>query len=165
MVWDESARKNVVFTEANFTNGSFTIILPEAVDSKYLEKIEDDMPKEIAISNKNARTLCISSIYGFDSSDKRIVSFCYEKEEGNTYAAMNWLYTDSDLTVSGTITHTEWVSGREYEYTETYSLALKKGWNIVYEITTETRQSNKYTEKYENTSSAVSGLKWVGEKE
>ena len=163
VAWDESAHKEVTLAEANFKNGGFTIKLPQTVDAKFLEKIGNDMPKQISVSNKNAQTLCISSFDGFDSSDRKVASFYCEKGQGNNYSCMNWFYTDSDLTISGSYTRTGRNNNGETEYTETYSLVFKKGWNIMYEVGLETKQGNKYIEKYEATSNAVLGLKWIGE--
>ena len=162
--YENNTWKEYALAEADFKDGGFTINLPATVDAKYLEPYdEEEMPQEINVSNTNAKTLWIWSVKGFNSADEQIARFWCGKEDSNSDTSMNWLYTDSDVNISGTNTSTEEEDDVVYEFTVIYSLVLKKGWNVVYDTYSQTKQGNKYIEKYEAKSSAVSGLKWIGE--
>ena len=146
--------ESVEIASADFTDGGFTLDLPATVASKYpityiFGDQRKDIPSNVTVSNKNAKILQgVGSIHGLNSDGEIIAHFHYMKEEGNTVYGTYWTYTDSDVIINGTETF-------EIDaYSKIYSLALKKGWNVVYASETETKAELKTT--------PISGLKWVG---
>ena len=144
--------------ESDFKDGDFTINLPETVDTKYLYSLEN-LSKVVNVSNKNAKRSNTAQVWGVDSENKNIALFEYKKVSESYMTRMTWDYVDSDVNISGSSTSTP---TENMELTITYSLKLKKGWNITYQIETITKQGDKTIQKTEYKNSAVSGLKWIG---
>jgi len=159
VAWIVSSEENEEIASADFKNGGFTLNLPATLASKYLYPLAEDMPSTITLSNMNAKMAEVS-IYGYNSAGDRIASFNCSKEDGNTEYGMYWLYTDSNVTISGTETD----EYEEYDevYISVFSLSLKKGWTAVYVTYTRTTQGGKTTYKSEYKNSPISGLKWYG---
>ena len=152
--------------EGDFKDGGFTIILPETVNEKYLTTLEN-LSNKVNVSNNKVKRMANNQVPGVNSANEDIVIFTYKKEESNSepykyvLSQMVWYYVDGDLNVSGT-TPSIYHEGINTEMSDTYSLKLKKGWNITYHIQTTTKQGDKMIQKNEYTNSAVSGLKWAG---
>jgi len=140
-----------VFASSSYANGGFTITLPATPNTKYLETLEDP-PAGITVSDKTAKIMSVSMFMPLNSKGYRVGYLSYEKEDNNSWTWAEFWYADKDVTVSGS--H-EGVDEEDEEYS--FSMSLKKGWNIVY--VTETRT----VEKYEYTTTPVSGLKWYFE--
>ena len=163
---------SVVIAESTFSNGRFTIQLPETVDARYLRTIGFDDEPNIKVSNTKAKMLEIWDVGGYKGNEQ-IAGFSFEKyEETSTsysYTSRAWIYVDSNVKIEGKIEDSgKWVDdedGKEWEWEETFTWALdlKKGWNVVYYTEAEAEQGNKYTEKEEFTSKPVSGLRWIGD--
>ena len=150
-------------SDADYDNGEFTLKLPESVGNKYLKPFfadEDDIPDELTISNLDAK---IGATYLLASESNEFAGLFYYAT--GTYSSA-WIgglvYVNSDLSVTGSFI------GEIYTFDDdgniidingdcplTYNVNVKKGWNIVYEKTTE--------DEYEMTTIAPSGLKWYFE--
>ena len=167
ILWDNVADKGVSIAEADFNNGDFTLILPETIDPKILSSIKDaEFPPSVTISSSNPDAKGSGEYYieGYNSAGKHIANFGYVKVIDNTKSYMGWMYVDSDVSIKGTATDEEDYYGVFYEYNNTYSLDLKKGWNVFYVSDARTEQDGKRIENFEmRTDGAISGLKWVGE--
>jgi hypothetical protein len=150
----------------NFSNGRFTITLPQTMDARYLEDISDfsfidagKLPDNI--SNRNARLgtfwnlIGISSSSGAFSWDDWVTEVKYGKlhDDGDWLSTwVRFVYSDSNVTITGS--HTE--RGTSWEETYSYDLSLKRGWNRIY----CTYKYESGSELYSFSSKSVSGLRW-----
>jgi hypothetical protein len=153
--WDE-----YIAASAPYSNGGFTLQLPETVSDTYLGAFDtDEIPDGVTVSNLNAK---IGWGYIEAYKEDENVGYFY-LGTGTTDA--DWegelIYSNGDVNITGTETDVySWESdGETYTETETnkYSMYLKNGWNIVYEKWTE---KGNNTEEYELTTTAPSGAKW-----
>jgi len=146
-----------VLASAEFKDGGFTLNLPKEVPSQYLQLVTEIWNGTgVTISNKNAKIfyqLGILDIFGYNSSDKRIASFYCNRRE--TEPSMRYIYTDSDVNISGTKTIKHENGDTWMTINKTVALALKKGWNVVYCFLGET-----YSEV--RSSPAFTDLQWAG---
>jgi len=164
--WDYTAGKDDVLVTVDFKNGGFTLDLPETLAAKYLASFEatfyrdEDEVNQLNISNKNAK-MTLAEIEGFDADDESVTYFVYGKEDNNSSTVAYYIYSDSDVDISGTIKTTD--DEYDWEDNENYSLNLKKGWNVIYLIEYDsTYKDGKEISNASITSSPVSGLKWYG---
>ena len=107
---------STTFASANYTDGGFTLTLPQTVSDGDLYSIEEEdstFPNE-NVSDKNAR-IAIVDIYAFDGDNKRIGGF-YESNDANNVGVL-FVYADRDVTVRS----------------KRHSVSMKRGWNRVYE--------------------------------
>ena len=145
----------VVLATAKYSDGGFKIDLPETPSSGILQPVANlfadggDVSESVKISNTSAKAADVY-LYAYDADGDEIGSiYCY-KETGNLYVALELIYADSDVTITGSETY-EWG-------TTTFSASLKKGWNQAYYVEKEVSE-----EKWEDsfTTTPQSGLKWV----
>jgi hypothetical protein len=115
----------VVVYSAPYTNGGFTLNLPESVDNKYLEKIGEEMSGGFNVSNANVKG-CAAILAAYKSGS--VVGSFYH---GTKIFPGALMYVDDALTVTGSQDEGEGMA-------ITYNLSLKKGWNMVYPRLTET---------------------------
>lgn len=160
----DSDDENDVVVEADFkSDGAFTVNLPKPVAAKHLVRVGEYMGDMtgVTVSNNNAKVLWIFEVWGFDASNERVAYFWFGKENSNTNTALCWFYTDSNVTISGTYTDID----EEYDedYSATFALDLKTGWNVVYYTSTRTTQGGRHLIREEVNHKAVSGLKWIAE--
>ena len=143
----------------NWECNGFTFYLPKTINPNYLMPIDFNLPTTVDISNKNAKigTVFIAA-YDKDGSFVNNLAPCKEIKDGY-YVQANYVYVDSDVTISG-------YYKSESVYNEamiTYSLEYKKGWNVWYYLSYRTRTGDKVTVANEWTTTPVSSLKWYGE--
>ncbi|MDR1338646.1 MAG: hypothetical protein LBK58_01075 [Prevotellaceae bacterium] len=121
-----SENDETTLASVSYTNGGFTLKLPESVSDKYLDNFVKDYLGDdyegITVSNPNVK-VCEVNLEAYESgSDNRIGSFYHKTEdwEGDLY------YVEADLSITGSSTD-------EYGDTSKFSnFHLKKGWNIIY---------------------------------
>ncbi|MDR0385988.1 MAG: hypothetical protein LBH60_07915 [Prevotellaceae bacterium] len=134
-----------------YSNGVFTLNLPESVDARYLEAMfYDDLPPSgVTVSNRNAKGASVD-----------LEAYKSDNNAGYIYCATgaDWVgrlvYMDADVSITGSYSETAY--GIEYTYTSKYNIRFERGWNMVYEKKTE---KGTVTE-YEITTTAPAGLKW-----
>ena len=136
--------------QAPYKNNGFTLELPETVPSKYLELIAEELPDGVTISNENLKILYLYDIVGYDEDEDEIGFFYLVEENEDSEYYTSWMYADSNATIKGEDKDTD----GDDEYIEKYDFNLKKGWNVVYEIYTESY--NDSTEKGVYTSTFTS---------
>ena len=144
----EATILNEPIASGSYSNGGFSITLPETVESSRCEKISDIF-NGAKISDKNAM---IASIVGFESYDgtgKFTGHILYQKEEAGLTDDAFFLYTDRNVKITGK--HKPPYGNTETEFD---NLILKKGWNIVY-------VKNTARGKFVESNQEISGLKWI----
>jgi len=150
---------NEIIAQGNWSNGSFTMTLPETVDSRFLFRAGDEFPDFLTISDGNAR---ISDGLGFRAIDANrcIVGSLWKAytETENTLEGFFIVFADRDVTITGEYTYTDTWEGVTYTDTDVWNVSLRRGWNWV-------RESGKRIEEnhwqYEiTTMSPPSGLRW-----
>jgi len=156
--------KEVTLATGNYTNGGFTIIIPDYLPIKYLAPVED-IASTVEISNTEVNIAKGFYIQGFDKDNKYVTTFFYGKKDGSTTYSIDYVYADSEVDISGTGVKTftyEDDEGLEVEVEENYdfSLKLKKGWNNTYIAKSKTYENDTEVWTIEITSSAVEGYKW-----
>ena len=167
--------KSVNLARGTYSNGAFSIELPAMVDERYLKQSfsDKDLDTYFKISDKRVKT----GVFDFTATDfdETIANSIEEKnKEGNgiwVYAYKTFplvyikkddvstteglfYYADKNCSINGTMT------ASDGHYSLTYSMHLKRGWNIVYftEKYVETPEMQIHIE--ELSTKPVSGLKW-----
>jgi hypothetical protein len=144
---------------APFVNGSFRVELSSEIDESYLESVKRNMPAGITFSNPNAK-ITVLELFGRNKNDAHFsASFSCQtynpmSNTPDSGAAATYIYSDSDVKITGTTT--EYDAKSDLTAISEYNLSLKRGWNIVY---------GQYEHKgtsYKNTISnkVPNGLKW-----
>jgi len=145
--------------KVDFVDFGFTAKLPETVDDFLLEKITDNMPKGLKITNPEAKitylTLRGSNQASKSSSYKYYMYFEYRNMASNgddtaPETEGDYVYVDSDVKITGTVIEDF------YNTPLVYSLALKKGWNLIFCTVDHTHEKNKTT--YSN--KEPKGMQW-----
>jgi hypothetical protein len=128
---------------STYSNGGFKLNLTATVSDEYLGGEFKNIPDGITVNNPNVKTewgLVIAY-----KSDRQIGEFYYGKD-----CESYLMYANGDLSITGSYT--------DYDGDlEKYNVHLKKGWNMVYEMDTETKDGK---EEYEVTTQAPVGSKW-----
>ncbi|MDR0729184.1 MAG: hypothetical protein LBF19_03550 [Prevotellaceae bacterium] len=144
----------VALASVPYTNGGFTLTLPDVVEDKYLSTVLDIQLEGITISNRQAKGIDLT-LAAFKSGDLRGYFYYGKNLDGLSYIppiSAEFSYWDSDLTIKGTGTIS--IIGY-YTYTATYDVTLKKGWNIIYGLP-DSSGANHIT----YTTATQIGLKW-----
>jgi hypothetical protein len=135
---------------APYSNGGFTLQLPEDVSDTYLEAL-NDMPDGLNVSNPNVKigwTLIRAYEKGANVGRRFYL--------GTGITATDWrsqlIYSNGDVSMTGSFTDEGDISK--------YNVHLKKGWNIMYEKSTD-KGNDAY--EFEITTTAPSGAKWYYE--
>jgi hypothetical protein len=145
VVYDPTATfgpDHVELASALYGKGSFTLNLPETLNAKYLEAF--NFGDGANVSNPNAKITNQVGIRPYngnnalDDEDLEYVKII-DKNKGK-YVLGYLIYTDSNVTVSGTGTHTyndydDYGEPTGETWTETWnysSFNLKTGWNMVF---------------------------------
>ncbi len=114
---------------APYSNGGFTLTLPETVDDEYLQKQLVELADEFTVSDTNAKTNYLQ-IYGYKSNNI-MGEFRYMNPSTSMKIEAHYMYSDRDVSVTG--------SRLMYDDENlVYDLYLKAGWNIVYMIPSST---------------------------
>ena len=136
-----------------YTGGDIiTLKLSDAVGEEFLFTILDEIPdtSTITVSRRGVKGT-FGEVVAYKSGSSKGKFYCATAEESAEWDG-SLLYANSDVSVTGTYTeHSE-----NEETTETWSVSLKKGWNIMYSKDTEA--AGKLTR--EITSTAPAGIKW-----
>ena len=154
--------------------------LPSTVNDKYLKRLNDHFPESVIVNCDKNTKLEFFPIMTLDMNDNLFYSLVYAKLNGKLITEARYMYADNDCSITGINVNTykqlnifydnetEEFIAKEYtvEETVTYSISLKKGWNIIYRIEKENKSEgdNKLI-KLEMTTKAVSGLKWYVSKD
>jgi hypothetical protein len=161
--------KNVVLASGAYSDGIFSLELPAMVDDKYLgaHLLDEDFPPSIKVSNKNVKTGVFSiSTSNFDDTKQipttgglvsvltsKVYPLVYVKKDDKSITEAILLYADRKCSITGSMTMSD--------ETITYSVHLKRGWNILYETRPEYMESaDKQIRREECTTNPISGLKW-----
>ncbi|MDR3013479.1 MAG: hypothetical protein LBU70_09785 [Chitinispirillales bacterium] len=103
-----------------YSNGNFTLTLPETLPDLYTYQIGhyflNDTP---LVSDKLARIYRVDRVLAFGSGEQ--IGY-FHKTESWGYFAVNFWYTDRDITITGMDT----------DGIYNYSISLKRGWNKIY---------------------------------
>ena len=125
----------------SYSNGGFTIKLPESPKNNIMYDIERFFGEDgVTISDDNTvKYIELDDFYGLDKNNNRVGTFFFGKvinEKEEHYVVAYYCYVSKDVNITGGL----------------YSLSLKKGWNLVYE-------TDKNGETIEMSNKAISGLK------
>jgi len=130
-----------------WSNGGFTITLPETLDDKFFESdghgLLEDFPSA-SISDKNIRLAFVGDEVTLDvlNDNGDFIGFLFW---GNSDVWARFVYADRDAIITGR---------ESFEsYTFTVNMSLKRGWNVVYYINLGGRNEIMTTEP-------VSNLRW-----
>jgi hypothetical protein len=154
--YPESDYGQAVLTNASYTDGGFTLILPASPGAQYL-RVFNEIPENIRVNNPNVK------IGGTRLEAYKSDSYAgyFSHETGNWRGSV--IYVDGNLSISGAYTETETDNeGMENEETHTRTekynnCHLTKGWNMMYIKRTE-KANNSYEEEY--TTQTPAGMKW-----
>ena len=136
--WDE-----YVVAEGRYTNGGFSINLPESVNQMYLSPIvesdEDDLfPGWLKISDETAKGGGID-LEGYKSGNymgdfylTNITETDTETSYSLSMSEAGFIYVDKNVTLKGSIIEKDYIEGIEVPMEASANAALKKGWNILY---------------------------------
>ena len=159
--------KRVTLASGEYSNGKFSLELPARIDDNYLKQnfSNENLEPYIKVSDKRVKT----GIFDF-----RAIDFGETIKEGNgmgIYLSKDlplvYIKSDDISTTKGlffyadrncSITGTEPVSSEHH--TITYSMNLKRGWNIVYHTEKYMETADKQIRIEELSTETVSGLKW-----
>ena len=170
-----------IFTQSTlargtYSNGAFSLELPSKVDDKYLNQMlsHEDLEPYLKVSNKNVKT----GMFDFTATDfdEEIAKRIEEKnKEGNgvwasylykIFPLVNlkrddistteglFYYADRNCSITGTLTASD---GNQ---TTTYSMYLKRGWNIVYHTQKYMETPDRLIHIEELSTKPISGMKW-----
>jgi hypothetical protein len=139
----------------DFINGGFVLELDPEVDDQYLTTLENrlDIPEDaggVKVSNRKVK-IEIGQIEAYGSRSYRVGSIFHGTKDWEGILT----YANGDVDVTGSVTGKE----EDYTFTLKYNLHLKKGWNMMYEKETE----SKNNESVEYTSQVPSGARWYFE--
>jgi hypothetical protein len=124
--------QDVVFATGTYSDGSVTLKMPETVDGKYLTTIAAGTSDGLTISNETSMLQGVH-ITAYDSDGKSIRGIRGKSDEYSDITVDFW-YVGSAVTVTG--------SNEKGDID--WNCSLKKGWNLVYEISV-TSNNDTYT--------------------
>lgn len=149
--------------DALYKSNGFTIQLPENLADKYLFPISDNIPSEITISDKTAKTAELSSFKVLDINDNEIGEIIYASMDNESNGVLvSWVYVDKDVTINGQYNEIDDDDEDIHIYN---NCTLKKGWNIAYQRITRTYKSAGRIKTHTHSIQKPSGanLKWYFE--
>jgi hypothetical protein len=129
-----------VVATAPVQNGSFTLTLPQTVESSHLSSFS--LSSTITVSDAGVKQTHINTMEGnnliaYDSDGKDVgVIVCQSADEKT--AIVNFMYVDRDCKISGSY-------NAGSNRTLTYNADLKTGWNILYGKITNDNGDFEYT--------------------
>jgi hypothetical protein len=137
------------------TGGKLSLSLPAAVEDQYLQPFEG-LSEDITVSPDDAKVFIVED-FNLIKDEKSVGDLFYEKYvEDVSSDSILYIYSSTAVTVTGTAKEED----DEIEYTQTYNLNLKKGWNTVYAHYEESDTTASSTHTTDG-SAIPSGLKWV----
>jgi len=128
---------NTIPLSGAYTNGGFTVTLPETIDAKYLRVVDDS--EIVQISDRNAQYFSFNTIHGYDSNGFNVAAFKLHEISGDysggdyTEYSIYFHYVDRDVT--------EYYRAKDGNT----DLVLKKGWNKVHSWTHSMGVGGGYT--------------------
>jgi len=146
VMYPEKSSNEYVAGSSSYSGGGFNIDLPGTVNNAYLYALVDENSDELSSSwiKVSDNTAIGNSInleayksgnyqgdfyYGAESQNTSLTSFSMSVAEGL------YLYVNKDVNITGSATVTDNVDGIDVPTTTSAEVALKKGWNIMYMIT------------------------------
>jgi len=126
--------RGVPLTNDNFSDGGFSVKMPETVSNQHLRKLSETFSGS-NISDNDAKGVWNGKFVGYDSSDDYVGGF-YCEVAGKENIRFFLFYVDRDVTITGSSAES------------TFDCTLKKGWNWLYMI------NNLFTTKEQGT------MKW-----
>jgi hypothetical protein len=157
-IYGEEEDSYYVMTSAPYSNGGFTLNLPETVSDTYLSEL-GDLGDSITVSNLEVKG-AIVNIRAYKADDD-IGRFYHGTGTADEDWESDLMYSNSDVSITGSDTSTSNWEDSDGVHTDTYikkyNVHLKKGWNIVY--SRETEKGNN-THEEEKTTIAPSDAKW-----
>ena len=168
--------KSVTLARGAYSNGAFSLKLPAKVDDMYLNQnfADEDLEPYIKVSNKMVKT----GVFDFTATDfdETMANSIEEKnKEGN---GVDWVYShktfplvyiksDDTSTTEGLFYYADrncsiigTMTASDGHYTITYSMHLKRGWNIVYHTEKYMEAPDKQIRIDELSTQPVSVMKW-----
>ena len=147
---------------AKYVNGEFMIELPATVDDSYLKEIYGSYPA-LKVSNKNAKGTSLN--IGAFQSGVCVGDFYHAKKSGIQTEAL-FVYVDGNVNITGSDSQT--IINKdpygnilgEHKYDISYTVSLKKGWNIMYFTEIHSGSSQKTTTKETVSTNVPEGMKW-----
>ncbi|MDR0830806.1 MAG: hypothetical protein LBN95_11965 [Prevotellaceae bacterium] len=162
--WYEYQREStdIIIATAPFKNGGFTITLPKQIDERLLEEgdfsyLEEYYGGKVTVSNKNFKTTIVEEFEAY-KNNKRVGYFVYYYASMTSEGYAVYMFVDSDVKITGTISESEEWDGRVYTDEEIYDINLKEGWNAVYMLYSEVGNSERTTY---STSKPDKNFEWV----
>jgi hypothetical protein len=171
---DASGNEVVLYKNGTFKDGSFKVVLPDAVPASALVPVSEALlqgASGFTISIPNAK-VALTDFRAFNKDNTDVGSITYIDYAQNVNPATStitqnevyrWdVYADQDVSVNGSFSATQYSQGLEFYVTVSVNITLHKGWNIIYP------SSNVviYMDESEGTivqtlsNTAPSGLKW-----
>jgi len=144
--------RNHTIATGTWSNGGFTITLPQTINTALLLPIFYDVPQGLNVSNRAARLQGVS-IRAHDEQQRERGSVVYGTADRSSQ--MGLLYADRDVTITGTEPLFDATDGGQVpngRYT-IWNLQLRTGWNRVYIIAKSEQVEYISTE-------SISGLRW-----
>jgi hypothetical protein len=129
----DSADTEVDIASAPYSDGGFTLKLPETLSDSYLEEIEYHSLDGITISDPKVKTATVYELDAYMSDDN--VGYFYFASSTNLVCQHT--YSNGDVSITGVGTE-EYKDDERYKNTYKYNVHLKKGWNRIYVNKTET---------------------------
>jgi len=131
----ENYFKGVEIATGSYSNGGFTLNLPETMNNQYLNKIDDelDLGAGLTFSDANAKITAII-IQGYNSAGKAIGWFEYSSSNIEGVIC----YVDRDVNVIG--------ANEDFRV----NIRFKRGWNLLYfekkanKVTTQTQYAMRW---------------------
>ena len=149
-----------IIAQGSWSNGSFTITLPETLDSRFLFRINDEVGdlSTVTISDRNAGIANVR--FGAVDANSCIVGSFHEPyvERENAWEEFFIVFADRDVTITGEYTWTDTWEGVTYTDTEVWNVSLRRGWNWLRGAEREVRENHWQFEI--TTMSPPSGLRW-----
>jgi len=153
-LWDYDGRPHTIAT-GTWSNGGFTITLPETLNTALLYPIFYDTPQDLNISDPSARWRDVW-VRAYDEQQRNRGQFSYWSGDDDAYSGLYLFYVDRDVTITGT---QPYFNDSDYgEPTiggyEVWNVQLRAGWNRIY-VTRKIEERIFYI-----SIEPISGLRW-----
>ena len=144
--------------QAPYQNNGFTLELPATLGAKYLT-LDTDGLYGISVSDRNVKFTDLNGFEGYNEDDVQIGYFVLEEEKNDSDHHAVWIYVDRDVTIKGEVNEVDKESATNDKYI--YDLTLNKGWNNVYEISTDSYENDINVYSTTMTSNKPSGVNYT----
>lgn len=142
-----------VLLRSEFKDNQFKFDLPEDVNSGNLFSLSDfEEFKGLSISNSSAR-VCYAEFNAYKGTERSGYIVYSNGETTLSHVAVNFIYVDRDVTISGKQTSTN----EGFEIHTVTNCSFVKGWNLIAFYSSET-PAVEHTTNY--TTDIPSGIKW-----